>query len=655
PGWIQTETTDGMGLKFEEMEDIQKQPIKKIGRPDDVANCVTFLASEESGLITGECLQVDGGAVYPIIEYPWNKVVEVKLEDYIRHQVCDREECLLMYSLDEINLYEIVLQKDIPNKSQTAFSICRFKQQSEAEKVFHLLKDKVPPLHLTCPQMITADTLQEVFSYIQENPTQHFVHICSHFGYVDALKYALTENPALVNLIDEASHKTPLLIATKKARLNAIQLLMTFKPNLDVSDKDGNNVLHFAATTNKEIIQCICNGLSQSPTEEQPSVKKSLILKLINTRNGSGFSPLHLACADDKPDCVKELLKNGADVNGASISDKCCSETITDNLNKQVIDQLEHKDMKNGGTPLHWTKSPQCLEPLLEMGCDINALNFQGETVLHVMVAKSKLPCIVTLLSYGADVNSLGPNGNTPLHLAVKGGDVSIVQALVVFRANVNCENSSGETPRHIAATSKKSPSQEMILYILHTVGAKRCKTPSSQSQCNDGCSVNCFFNGNPIESSPFNRITDICDSLLGQLTVENAVSTKQKSFQNGDIMNIDKDESTNIRLLCLDGGGVRGLILIQMLSVLEDMMHMKICDCFDWIAGTSTGAILALYIGLGNSANECRRLYFRLKDKIFVGLRPYDSEPFEKFLRQALGEETKMTDIVKPKYVYLI
>ena len=89
-------------------------------------------------------------------------------------------------------------------------------------------------------------------------------------------------------------------------------------------------------------------------------------------------------------------------------------------FDKVMIDNLNSKDMKNGGNPLHWVKSPQCMEPLIEMGCDINAKNFSGETVLHVMVSRRQLSCIVTLLSYGAEVNEKGPNGVTPLHLAVR-------------------------------------------------------------------------------------------------------------------------------------------------------------------------------------------------------------------------------------------
>lgn len=55
-------------------------------------------------------------------------------------------------------------------------------------------------------------------------------------------------------------------------------------------------------------------------------------------------------------------------------------------------------------------------------------------------------------------------------------------------------------------------------------------------------------------------------------------------------------------RLLCLDGGGIRGLILVTILLHLEAAVGQPIIHCFDWVAGTSTGAILALGLAAGMS-----------------------------------------------------
>lgn len=123
--------------------------------------------------------------------------------------------------------------------------------------------------------------------------------------------------------------------------------------------------------------------------------------------------------------------------------------------------------------------------------------------------------------------------------------------------------------------------------------------------------------------------------------------STSTPVPEETDITTMDLDEDENearrVRLLCLDGGGIRGLVLIQMLSVLEDMVGCPIYQCFDWIAGTSTGGVLALVLATGHTSAECRQFYIRMKDKVFVGTRPYESEPLDNFLKRTLGEETTM------------
>ena len=53
-------------------------------------------------------------------------------------------------------------------------------------------------------------------------------------------------------------------------------------------------------------------------------------------------------------------------------------------------------------------------------------------------------------------------------------------------------------------------------------------------------------------------------------------------------------------KVLCLDGGGVRGLVQLEILRHIEEMTHRRIVDLFDWIVGTSTGGILALGLVYG-------------------------------------------------------
>jgi hypothetical protein len=55
--------------------------------------------------------------------------------------------------------------------------------------------------------------------------------------------------------------------------------------------------------------------------------------------------------------------------------------------------------------------------------------------------------------------------------------------------------------------------------------------------------------------------------------------------------------------ILSIDGGGMRGVIPLQMLIYLEDQTGKPAYELFDMVAGTSTGAIIAAALGLGYSA----------------------------------------------------
>ena len=60
PGFIRTNMTENLS-KEQKDNIISKIPLGMIGSPNDVANCVEFLASDDSGYVTGETIHVNGG------------------------------------------------------------------------------------------------------------------------------------------------------------------------------------------------------------------------------------------------------------------------------------------------------------------------------------------------------------------------------------------------------------------------------------------------------------------------------------------------------------------------------------------------------------------------------------------------------------------
>src|SRR5215471_12717776 len=71
-------------------------------------------------------------------------------------------------------------------------------------------------------------------------------------------------------------------------------------------------------------------------------------------------------------------------------------------------------------------------------------------------------------------------------------------------------------------------------------------------------------------------------------------------------------------RILSLDGGGIRGVFPAAFLARLEEHLEHPIGSYFDLIAGTSTGGIIAIGLGLGMSAAEILRLYEEQGPAIF-------------------------------------
>lgn len=79
-------------------------------------------------------------------------------------------------------------------------------------------------------------------------------------------------------------------------------------------------------------------------------------------------------------------------------------------------------------------------------------------------------------------------------------------------------------------------------------------------------------------------------------------------------------------KILSLDGGGIRGALSLGYLKKLEtilkekfaDQPDFRLCDYFDLIGGTSTGAIIAASLAIGKTVDEITTLYMDIGGKIF-------------------------------------
>lgn len=112
-------------------------------------------------------------------------------------------------------------------------------------------------------------------------------------------------------------------------------------------------------------------------------------------------------------------------------------------------------------------------------------------------------------------------------------------------------------------------------------------------------------------------------------------------------------------KLLALDGGGIRGIITLEVLWEIERLLAEEsgrpgfvLADYFDYIAGTSTGAIIATFLSLGWRVEDILRFYIDAGPAMFdraALLRrfryKFEDDKLADLLKAQLGADTTLGD----------
>ncbi len=297
-----------------------------------------------------------------------------------------------------------------------------------------------------------------------------------------------------------AEGQTALMVVARTGNVAAAKLLLSHGANVNAVERWGGQtaLMWAAAQCQPKMVEWLIHhgadlNRHSAVRDWQRRVTAEGRPKIMNV---GGLTAVHFAARDDCLQCVKELVKAGADINALDPDDTTPLVVALMNM---------HFDLAK------W---------LIDAGADVNRWDFFGDTPLYVAIDMNTLPTggradlpstdnatgydiAKLLLQKGADVNAqlkLRPpyrngvfdrggdqvlsTGATPLLLAAKIGDVASVKLLLQYHALVNLPNAEGVTPLMAAAGMGQSfnPTRgryktdvqaAACVHLIHAAGGK--------------------------------------------------------------------------------------------------------------------------------------------------------------------------------------
>lgn len=267
--------------------------------------------------------------------------------------------------------------------------------------------------------------------------------------------------------------------------------------DINFSNVRAENPLAIAVLLNRQCIAKLLLMRGADPNQGQTPERHSTLITAITQKNldmlkllldfrasvnfvassdtfyGFDRTPLYLAIynlagEDDHDICLEMmelLVDHGAEVDGSSIRrgitgrtalHRICSKGSVAGARFLVSHSVDanSRDAEDN-TALHKSfRHPGVVRVLLQNGAQVNVVNFQGQTPLHLACGSGPLESVELLVAFGASLRAVDKNGRSVLHYAARNGDdvIDFVSDLAVNRGivSINARNEEGETPLHL-------------------------------------------------------------------------------------------------------------------------------------------------------------------------------------------------------------